>query len=48
MTQEEYENALGKLVLLKAFMTQPHQDKADDLIEDLTAEYIERMTRNEL
>lgn len=48
MTNEEYEIAIGKLVLLKLYLTHPHKDAIDDVIEGLEDEYIRRLTNNEL
>lgn len=48
MTNDEYETAIGKLVILKLFLTAPHRDAVDEVIEGLETEYIERRNRNEL
>lgn len=48
MTNDEYETAIGKLVILKLFLTQPIRDEVDVLIEALETEYLERRGRNEL
>lgn len=48
MTNDEYEVAIGKLVLLKLFLTAPHGDAVDEVIEGLEAEYMERRSNNEL
>ena len=42
MTNDEYETAIGKLVILKLFLTQHHKDEVDGLIEALESEYLER------
>jgi len=44
MQADEYETAIGKLVILKMFLTQPHQGAVDDVIEGLENEYIQRHT----
>lgn len=48
MTHDEYEIVIGKLVLVKLYLTRPHKDKIDELIEDLETEYLERRTRKEV
>ena len=48
MTTEEYETAIGKLVILQLFLTQPHRDAVDDVIEGLKSEYLERLNDNAL
>ena len=48
MTNDEYETAIGKLVILKLFLTQPHRDEIDGVIEGLETEYLERRGKNEL
>lgn len=48
MSAEDYEIVIGKLVILKLFLTQPHRDNVDIIIEGLETEYLERRTKNEL
>lgn len=48
MTNDEYETAIGKLVLLKQFLTVTHHEAADAMIEGLVDEYLERRNNNEL
>lgn len=48
MTSDEYETSIGKLVILKLFLTQPHKDAIDDVIEGLETEYLERRVNKEL
>ena len=48
MTNYEYETVIGKLVILKLFLTQPHRGKVDVLIEALESEYLERRRKSEL
>lgn len=48
MTNDEYETAIGKLVILKLFLTAPHRSAVDELIEGLETEYIDRRNKNEL
>ena len=48
MTNDEYETVIGKLVILKLFLTAPHRDAVDEVIEGLETEYLERRGRNEL
>ena len=42
MTNDEYETVIGKLVILKLFLTQPHKGEVDAIIEKLETEYLER------
>lgn len=48
MRIEEYEIAIGKLVILKTFLTQSHYEMIDDAIEVLVSEYTERRVNGEL
>ena len=48
MTNDEYETAIGKLVILKLFLTEPHRNAIDEVIEGLETEYLERRNKNEL
>ena len=48
MTSEEYEPAIGKLVILKLFLTAPHRAAIDEVIEGLETEYLERRSNHEL
>ena len=48
MRVEEYEIAIGKLVILKQFLTYNHHENIDNMIEDLVAEFIERRTNGEV
>ena len=48
MTNDEYETVIGKLVILKLFLTKPHRHAVDEVIEGLKSEYLERRGRNEL
>ena len=48
MEESEYETAIGKLVIIKLFLTQPHRDAIDDVIEGLKIEYLERLDEKEL
>ena len=48
MVRDEYEKAIGNLVLLKQYTTQNHHAAIDLLIEQFVDEFIERNTRNEL
>ena len=48
MTNDEYEVAIGKLVILKLFLTEPHRNAVDEVIEGLETEYLERRNKNEL
>lgn len=48
MRVEEYELAIGKLVLLKQFLTHNHYENIDAMIETLIDEYLERKNRGEL
>lgn len=48
MTNDEYETAIGKLMILKLFLTKPHRDTIDGVIEELEAEYLKRRGKNEL
>lgn len=48
MTNDEYETAIGKLFLLKLFLTANHKGAVDGLIEELETEYIERLNGNKL
>lgn len=48
MTTEEYETTIGKLVIVKLFLTHNHHDAIDEVIEGLTTEYIDRLNSNEL
>lgn len=48
MTNDEYETVIGKLVILKLFLTQPHRAEVDVLIEALELEYLERRRKSEL
>ena len=48
MTNDEYETAIGKLMLLKLFLTRPHRDSVDELIEGLEQEYLTRLGNKEL
>ena len=40
MTNDEYETAIGKLVILKMYLTQPHKDAVDEVIEGLETAYL--------
>lgn len=48
MTNDEYEVAIGKLVILKLFLTEPHRSAVDEVIEGLETEYLERRSNNKL
>ena len=48
MTNDEYETAIGKLVILKLFLTKQHRDAIDEVIEGLETEYLDRRNKNEL
>lgn len=48
MRVEEYEIAIGKLYILKQFLTQNHYENIDSIIESLVDEYLERKNRGEL
>lgn len=48
MTSDEYEMAIGKLAIVKLFLTKPHRDAIDEVIEGLENEYLERRGENEL
>lgn len=48
MRVEEYEIAIGKLVILKQFLTHNHYKEVDDMIESLVLEYLERRNNGEL
>lgn len=48
MTQAEYEQAIGKIILFKACTTAGHHELADELVESLISEYISRDSDNEL
>ena len=48
MTNEEYKTVIGRLVILKLFLTQPHRGEVDGLIEALESEYLERRRKSEL
>ena len=47
MEQDEYETAIGKLVILKLYVTKKHRDDIDVVIENLESEYLERKNRKE-
>ena len=48
MEASEYKTAIGKLVIIKLFLTQPHRDAIDEVIEGLETEYLERLNNKEL
>ena len=48
MESSEYETAIGKLVIVKLFLTKPHKDLIDEVIEGLEQEYLERSNRKEI
>lgn len=48
MTNDEYETVIGKLVLIKLYLTHYHHDDVDVLIEKLVTEYMERRQDFEL
>ena len=48
MRLEEYEIAIGKLIILKQFLTMNHYEEVDNLIEDLISEFLERRNNGEL
>lgn len=48
MTSEEYELTIGRLVILKLFLTEPHRSAIDEVIEGLENEYLKRRGNNEL
>ena len=47
MTNDEYETVIGKLVILKLFLTPCLREDVDALIEKLRTEYMERRQSNE-
>lgn len=48
MTNDEYETVIGRLVILKLFLTQHHREDVDAIIEKLETEYLERRSNNKL
>ena len=48
MTTEEYETAIGKLVILKLYLTIEHRNSVDDVINGLETEYLERKNSGKL
>ena len=48
MTSEEYELTIGKLVILKLFLTERHRSAVDEVIEGLEEEYLRRRREFEL
>lgn len=42
MEVRDYEVVIGKLVILKLFLTKPYRDIIDDVIESLENEYLEK------
>lgn len=48
MRIEEYEIAIGKLVIIKQYLTHNHYEDIDNLIESLISEFLERMNNGEL
>ena len=48
MRVEDYEIAIGKLIILKQFLTLDHYQAVDDLVEDLLSEFLERRNNGEL
>lgn len=42
MTDEEFELTIGKLTILKLFLTVQYHEDVDALIERLTSDYLER------
>ena len=48
MTNDEYETVIGKLVILKLFLTESHRNAIDEVIEKLETEYLERRNNPEL
>lgn len=48
MRVEEYEIAIGKLVILKQFLTHNHYESIDDVVEGLISEFLERRNNGEL
>ena len=48
MRVEEYEIAIGKLIILKQFLTQNHYEDIDSLVESLIDEFLERRNNGEI
>ena len=48
MEASDYETTIGKLVIIKLLLTQPHRDAIDEVIEGLETEYLERLNNKEL
>ena len=48
MTTEEYETAIGKLVILKLYLTARHRNTIDEVIRGLEDEYLERKNAGKL
>lgn len=48
MRISEYEEVIGKLVLLKISLTHNHHKMIDDMIEVIASEYAERITSGDL
>lgn len=48
MQVDEYEYVIGKLVLIKLFLTQPHRGAVDEVIEGLEEEYLKRWNEKSL
>ena len=48
MRIEEYEIVIGKLYILKQFLTQNHYEDIDNLIESLVDEFLDRKNNGEL
>ena len=46
MTNDEYETVIGKLVLVKLYLTPRHHGDVDALIEKLETEYVNRRQEN--
>ena len=48
MRVEEYEIAIGKLIILKQFLTHNHYEAIDDVVESLISEFLERRNNGEI
>lgn len=48
MKNDDYEIILGKLVILKLFLTEKYRNAIDGVMEELEAEYLVRRNNKEL